>query len=84
MPNATPATLTPPSRDEVTVKPPARRTHRAPELVSQLFDEEVAILDAQATVKAFIGVIATRRVSQRLRELDKADSAQAQLDRVDG
>lgn len=83
MPNATPATLTPSSRDEVTVTPPARGTHCASELASQLFDEEVATLDAQATVKAFIGVIATRRVRQRLRELDKAGLAQAQFDRVD-
>jgi Protein of unknown function (DUF3562) len=76
-------TLIPPTRDEATVTPPARSTHCASELAGQLFDEEVAILDAQATVKAFIGVIATRRVRQRLKELDKADLAQAQFDRVD-
>jgi hypothetical protein len=46
------------------------------DLAKQLFDEEVAVLEAQATIKTFIGVIATRRVKQRLRKLGKARFAQ--------
>jgi hypothetical protein len=38
------------------------------DLEKQLFDEEVAVLEAQATIKTFIDVIATRRVKQRLRK----------------
>jgi hypothetical protein len=47
-----------------------------PDLAKQLFDEEVAVLEAQATIKTFIDVIATRRVKQRLRNLSKARFAQ--------
>jgi hypothetical protein len=48
----------------------ALSNHRdnAPDLAKRLFDEEVAVLEAQATVKTFIDVIATRRVKQRLRK----------------
>jgi len=35
-------------------------------LVKCLYDEEIARLAAQATVRNFIGVIATRRVRERL------------------
>jgi hypothetical protein len=41
------------------------------DLAAQLFDEEVADLEAQASVTTFIGVIATRRVKERLRRLAK-------------
>jgi hypothetical protein len=40
-----------------------------PDLAKQLFDEEVSVLVARATVKTFIDVIATRRVKQRPRKL---------------
>ena len=47
-----------------------------PDLAQQLFDEEVAVLESQATIKTFIDVIANRRVKQRPRRLSKATSAQ--------
>jgi Protein of unknown function (DUF3562) len=51
---------------------PTNDTHFAVDLAKQLFEEEMAVLHAQATVKTFVGVIAARRVKQRLRELSKA------------
>ena len=42
-------------------------------LAAQLFEEEVADLEAQASVTAFIGVIATRRVKERLKKLAKTE-----------
>ena len=47
-----------------------------PDLAKQLFNEEVAVLEAQATIKTFVDVIAIRRVKQRLRKLSKARFAQ--------
>jgi Protein of unknown function (DUF3562) len=40
--------------------------------VKTLYEEEVAALSAQAKVKQFVGVIATRRVKQQLRGLARA------------
>jgi hypothetical protein len=60
----------PPPPDEAIVT--ANHTDKTPDLAKQLFDEEVALLEAQATIKTFIDVIATRRVKQRLRKLSKA------------
>jgi hypothetical protein len=37
--------------------------------VKSLYDEEVAALQTQATVKTYIGLIATRRVKKHLRTL---------------
>jgi hypothetical protein len=47
----------------------SNQMENTPDLAKQLFDEEVAVLEAQATIKTFIDVIATRRVKQRLRKL---------------
>ena len=47
----------------------ARETETSVDLVKALYDEEVAALDAEAKVKTFIGVIATKKVKQQLREL---------------
>ena len=55
----------PPPPNEAIVTPHLDNT---PDLAKQLFDEEVAVLEAQATIKTFIDVIATRRVKQRLRK----------------
>jgi hypothetical protein len=37
--------------------------------VKTLYDEEFAALDAQARIKQFVGVIASRKVRQQLRAL---------------
>lgn len=50
----------------------AYETATSTDLVKALYEEEVAALSAQATVRQFIGVIATRRVKQQLRELGSA------------
>jgi len=55
--------------DEVTITTLARQTDTNRELVRHLYDEEIAALHERATVKNFIGVIAGRRVKQRLRAL---------------
>ena len=45
----------------------ARETETSTDLVKSLYEEEVATLTANATVRQFIGVIATKRVKQHLR-----------------
>lgn len=55
--------------DEATIANLAHQTDTNRELVRHLYDEEIAALRARATVKNFIGVIAGRRVKQRLRAL---------------
>ena len=58
----------PPPANEAIVTALSNHMDNTPDLAKQLFDEEVAVLEAQATIKTFIDVIATRRVKQRLRE----------------
>ena len=50
----------------------AKETATSVEIVKALYEEEVTALDAQAKVKQFVGVIATKRVKQQLRELGSA------------
>lgn len=59
---------------ESTIAKLAKQTHAAEELVRALYDEELAALHNEAAVKGFIGVIAARRVKQRL--LASAGNAQ--------
>ena len=47
----------------------ARETATSTDVVQALYDEEVAALSAEAKVRQFIGVIATKRVKQQLRAL---------------
>lgn len=51
----------------------ARETHTSQDVVQALYEEEVAALTEQARITQFVGVIATRLVRQRLRDL-RADS----------
>ena len=44
----------------------AKKTQSSIQLVTALYDEEVAKLEANSQVKKYIGVIARRRVAQRL------------------
>jgi hypothetical protein len=67
----------PPPRDEAIGTGLSNRIDNTPDLAKQLFDEEVAVLESQATIKTFVNVIAARRVKQRLRELGKARSDQS-------
>jgi hypothetical protein len=48
---------------------PAPQPDVPTDLAAQLFDKEVADLEAQASVTSFIEVIAARRVKERLRKL---------------
>ena len=66
-----------PPLDAAIVTVLSNRADNTPDLAKQLFDEEVTVLEAQATVKTFIDVIATRRVKQRLRKLSKARVSQS-------
>ena len=59
----------PPPPNETIVTAVSNHVDNAPDRAKQFFDEEVAVLEAQATIKTFIDVIATRRVKQRLRNL---------------
>ena len=47
----------------------AERTRTPPEVVRDLYDQEVAALGASAKVRNFIPIIAGRRVKQRLTTL---------------
>jgi hypothetical protein len=62
----------PPPPDEAIVTALSNHMDDTSDLAKQLFHEEVAVLEAQATIKTFIDVIAIRRVKQRLRKLSKA------------
>ena len=55
-----------PLKDEATILTLAQETDTDEAVVKCLYDEELAILQAKASVKNFIGVIAARRVRQRL------------------
>jgi hypothetical protein len=70
VPDAT-AIPIPPPPEKVALAVPAAQPEVPTDLAGQLFEEEVADLQAQASVTTFIGVIATRRVKERLRKLAK-------------
>jgi Protein of unknown function (DUF3562) len=63
------------SSDEATISALAKQTDTAKDVVRHLYDEELAALHAHAKVPNFIGVIASRRVKQRLRALHRATPA---------
>ena len=69
MPDALPSARNRTPSDEATIATLARQTDTNRELVRHLYDEEIAALGEVATVKTFIGLIASRRVKQRLRAL---------------
>jgi len=48
---------------------PSAQPEAPKDIATQLLNEEVADLEAQASVTTFIGVIAARRVKERLRKL---------------
>lgn len=60
--------------DETTITKLAKQTHTDAEVVRHLYEEEIAALHREAAVKGFVGVIAARRVKQRL--LASANPAQ--------
>jgi Protein of unknown function (DUF3562) len=55
--------------DRRTVASIAKETETSVEIVKALYEEEVATLIAQARVKQYVGVLATKRVRQQLRVL---------------
>jgi hypothetical protein len=55
-----------PSGDEATIATLAEETRTDQAVVHSLYQEELAVLEKQASVKNFISVIAARRVKQRL------------------
>ena len=55
-----------PSGDAATIAALAEETHTDEAVVQCLYEEERAALEAHSSVKNFIGVIAARRVKQRL------------------
>lgn len=54
------------SADEATIAALARDTNTDREVVKYFYDEELALLHAHASIKNFIGIIAARRVRERL------------------
>jgi hypothetical protein len=59
------------SSDSTTVAELATETRTSPDVVRDLYHQEVAAVGAVAKVKNFIGIIAGRRVRQRLLSLQK-------------
>ena len=55
-----------PQNDESTIATLAQQTDTDQAAVKYLYDEEIAMLQGTASVKNFIGIIAARRVRQRL------------------
>ena len=55
-----------PLRDEGTIAALAQETATDLAVVQSLYQEELAVLEAQSSIKTFIGVIAARRVRDRL------------------
>jgi len=55
-----------PLKHEATITTLAQETDTDEAVVKCLYDEEIAILQAEASVKNFIGVIAARRVRRRI------------------
>jgi hypothetical protein len=66
LPHAAPSSHGFPPPDEATIAALAQLTDTDQAVVKSLYDEELAVLHGQASVKKFIGVIAARRVRQRL------------------
>jgi len=52
--------------DQATIDALAKKTHAPVEVVRRLYNEELAELQSNSKVKAFIEVIAGRRVKERL------------------
>ena len=55
-----------PAADEAAISALAQQTATDTAVVKDLYQEELAALQAQSSIKNFIGVIAARRVRQRL------------------
>ena len=66
MPHVSSKTHGMPRRDKGTVAALADETCTDEAVVQGLYEEELAALDAKSSVKNFIGVIAARRVRERL------------------
>jgi len=66
------------SGDAAAIAALAEETRTDEAVVQSLYEEERAALEARSSVKDFIGVIAARRVRQRLTALDKHSRPQAE------
>ena len=60
------------SLSDTTTAALAKETRTSPEVVRDLYQQEVAAVGAAARVRNFIGIIAGRRVKQRLMALKKS------------
>ena len=72
MQDASPSTDSSRLADSTTVATLAQETRTSPEVVKDLYQQEVATVGAAAKVRNFIGIIAGRRVKQRLMALKKS------------
>jgi len=71
VPAAAPSHRHSPHSDETTVAALAQQTGTPHHVVKRIYDEEIAALHADSSVKSFINVIAGRRARQRLKALAK-------------
>jgi len=70
--DANPSTDSSRSSDSTAVAELAKETRTSPEVVKDLYHQEVAAVGAAAKVRSFISIIAGRRVKQRLMALKKS------------
>jgi hypothetical protein len=68
-----------PQNDESAIATLAQQTDTDQAAVKHLYDEEIAVLQGTASVKNFIGIIAARRVRQRLTAAQQHSRAQVTL-----
>jgi len=71
VPAAAPSHRHSPHSDDATVAALAQQTGTPHHVVKRIYDEEIAALHADSTVKNFVHVIAGRRARQRLKALAK-------------
>jgi hypothetical protein len=72
VPDAHPSTDSSRLSDSTAVATLAKETRASPEVVKDLYPQEVAAVGAAAKVRNFIGITAGRRVKQRLMALKKS------------
>ena len=70
MPHAITLDPDPQKLQDAAVADIAKETATSTDIVRALYEEELAALNSQATIKQFVTVIAAKRVKQQLRELD--------------
>ena len=68
MASSTPRTISGNRSHQTTKEALAKETQTSLDEVAKIYDEEISSLEADATITQYIGVIASRRVREKLRK----------------